>query len=390
MINLSEQTVIDSHCHAFLPEKESSIRSSFEQFLTLAIHPIPEEDMFNTFLYRQVIRELSRILESKGSHKEIVNKRNEMYKKDPKEYISLLFDDAKINVLLVDTGYPSEEFTGYSIEPEVFGEFVPSEIKTIFRIDNVVLRLAKNRTSFDDAVESFQQTVDDAVKKGGAVGLKTVIAYRTGLEVQRHPLNEVSKAYERLSKKAKSGESVRTVFSPSKEVKTVMDHFVFLTAEKSVDLDVPLQIHVGIGDAPIIDLRKANPVLLHDFITDDSLKNAKLVLTHGGYPWIEEAGFLVNSYPNVFLDVSETVPFISIGLANKLTNLFEMAPTNKIMYGSDGYNIPELFWISALETKRALSRVLNELVESDTIEADWALEIAEQILSKNTERIYKL
>jgi predicted TIM-barrel fold metal-dependent hydrolase len=67
-----------------------------------------------------------------------------------------------------------------------------------------------------------------------------------------------------------------------------------------------------------------------------------------------------------------------------------MTPTNKIMYGSDGYNIPELFWISALETKRALSRVLNELVESDTIDVDWALEIAEQILSKNTKRIYKL
>jgi predicted TIM-barrel fold metal-dependent hydrolase len=98
----------------------------------------------------------------------------------------------------------------------------------------------------------------------------------------------------------------------------------------------------------------------------------------------------VNSYPNVFLDLSETIPFISIGIADKLMKLFEMTPTNKIMYGSDGYNIPELFWISALETKRALSRVLNELVESDTIDVDWALEIAEQILSMNTKRIYKL
>jgi len=390
VINLSEQTLIDSHCHAFLPEKESSIRSSFEQFLTLAVHSIPQEDMFNTFLYRQVIRELSRVLECKGSHKEIVNKRNEAYRKDAKEYIQLLFDDAKIETLLVDTGYPSEEFTGYSVEPEVFSEIVPSEIKTIFRIDNVVLRLAQKQPSYEEAVEGFKQTVIDAVKKEGSVGLKTVIAYRTGLEIQRHPINEVSEAYENLAKRLKSGESIQTVFSPTQEVKTVMDHFVFLTAEKSVELDVPLQIHTGMGDAPIIDLRKANPVLLHDFITDESLKKAKLVLTHGGYPWIEESGFLVNSYPNLFLDFSETIPFISIGIADKLMKLFEMAPTNKIMYGSDGYNIPELFWISALETKSALSRVLNDLVESDTIDVDWALEIGEQILSKNTERLYKL
>jgi predicted TIM-barrel fold metal-dependent hydrolase len=193
-----------------------------------------------------------------------------------------------------------------------------------------------------------------------------------------------------MAEKAKSAESWQSILTPSKEVKAVMDHFVFLTAEKSVELDVPLQIHVGMGDAPIIDLRIANPILLHDFITDDSLKKAKLVLTHGGYPWIEEAGFLVNSYPNVFLDLSETIPFISIGIADKLMKLFEMTPTNKIMYGSDGYNIPELFWISALETKRSLSRVLNELVESNTIDVDWALEIAEQILSMNTKRIYKL
>ena len=390
MINLSQQAVIDSHCHAFQPEREPSIRSSFEQFLTLAIHPIPQEDMFNTFLYRQVIRELSRILECKGSHKDIVECRQKRYQKDPEQYIKMLFDDARIDMILLDTGYPSEVFTGYSVEPGVFSKIVPSEIKTIFRIDNVVVDLVQKYSSLNDAIEKFQQIVDNAVKNNGAVGLKTVIAYITGLEVQRHPLNEVSSSYKNMAEKAKSAESWQSILTPSKEVKAVMDHFVFLTAEKSVELDVPLQIHVGMGDAPIIDLRIANPILLHDFITDDSLKNAKLILTHGGYPWIEEAGFLVNSYPNVFLDLSETIPFISIGIADKLMKLFEMTPTNKIMYGSDGYNIPELFWISAIETKRALSRVLNELVESDTIDVDWALEIAEQILSKNTKRIYKL
>ena len=390
MINLSRQKVIDSHCHAFLPMKESSIRSSFEQFLTLAIHPIPKEDMFNTFLYRQVIRELSRVLECKGSHKEIVEVRQKRYRKDPEGYIKMLFDDARIEMILLDTGYPSEVFTGYSVEPEVFAKFVPSDIKTIFRIDNIVVSLVQNYSSFNDAVEKFQQIVDKAVKNDGAVGLKTVVAYITGLEVQRHPYEEASNSYECMAEKAKSAESWQSILTPSKEVKTVMDHFVFLTAEKSVELDVPLQIHTGMGDAPIIDLRKANPVLLHDFITDESLKKAKLVLTHGGYPWIEESGFLVNSYPNLFLDFSETIPFISIGIADKLMKLFEMAPTNKIMYGSDGYNIPELFWISALETKSALSRVLNDLVESDTIDVDWALEIGEQILSKNTERLYKL
>lgn len=56
MLYISEQPVIDSHCHTFLPEKETD---PFEQYLTLATHPVPKEDMVHTFIYRQVVRELS-------------------------------------------------------------------------------------------------------------------------------------------------------------------------------------------------------------------------------------------------------------------------------------------------------------------------------------------
>ncbi len=126
----------------------------------------------------------------------------------------------------------------------------------------------------------------------------------------------------------------------------------FLTAEKSVELDVPLQIHVAIGDATIIDLRIANPILLSDLMTDESLKDAKLVLTHGGHPWVEESGFLLNSYSNVFLDLSETIPLISIGIADKLKKLFEMTPTNKIMYGSDGCNVLSYFGFHHLKPRK--------------------------------------
>jgi len=184
--------------------------------------------------------------------------RQKRYQKDPEQYIKMLFDDARIDMILLDTGYPSEVFTGYSVDSGVFSKIVPSEIKTIFRIDNVVVDLVQKYSSLNDAIEKFQQIVDNAVKNNGAVGLKTVIAYITGLEVQRHPLNEVSSSYKNMAEKAKSAESWQSILTPSKEVKAVMDHFVFLTAEKSVELDVPLQIHVGMGDAPIIDLRIAN------------------------------------------------------------------------------------------------------------------------------------
>lgn len=387
MIDLSEHPVVDGHCHAFLPEKETE---SFEQYLTLADHPVPRIDMINTFIYRQVVRELSRILDVKGTHEEIVEERHKRYKQDRVGYIKLLFEDANIETLLVDTGYPAEEFSGYSIDLKDFSKLVPSEVREIFRIDLVVYDVLKSQLPFDVAVERFREQTRNAVKNG-AVGLKSVIAYRTGLEIQRSTEDEVRKVYDKFIAEARSGKSVRDILSSrSKHVKTVYDYFVFLGVEDSVELDVPFQMHVGMGDAPFIDLRIANPILLHDLINDESGKNAKIVLTHGGYPYLEEAGFLVNAYPNVFLDLSETIPFISVGIKEKLLNLFEMAPTTKIMYGSDGYNIPELHWISSIQTKKALSAALNELLESKEIDEEWAHEIAKDFLSENAKKIYKL
>ena len=387
MLDLLKYPVVDSHCHAFLPEKETD---SFEQYLTLADHPVPKRDMVNTFLYRQVVRELARVLNVKGTHEEIVKERYKRYKQDPVEYIKLLFEDANIDTLLVDTGYPTEEFSKYSIDLKDFTKLVPSEVREIFRIDKVVYNLLKSQLPIDEAIEEFHEQIKNAVKNG-AVGLKSAIAYRTGLEIQRNTEDEVRKVYDIFINEARSGKPIRDILSSrSKHAKTFHDYFVFLGIDASVKLDIPLQMHVGIGDPPYIDLRLSNPILLHYLINDKSAKNAKIILTHGGYPYLEEAGFLVNSYPNVFLDLSETIPFISIGIKEKLLNIFEMAPTTKIMYGSDGYNIPELHWISSIQTKKTLSAALNELLASKEIDEEWAYEIAKDFLSKNAKRIYKL
>ena len=126
------------------------------------------------------------------------------------------------------------------------------------------------------------------------------------------------------------------------------DFLVFQTLEACLRHDIPLQLHTGVGDSPIIDLRNSNPLLLINILKDEHFGKAKIVLVHAGYPYTAEAGYLANNYPNVFIDVSEMNPFASIGIEPKLLELMEMAPLTKLFYGSDGYNIPELFWFSAV------------------------------------------
>lgn len=387
MLDLSKQPVVESHCHAFLPDKETK---PFEQYLTLSEGPVPKIDMVSTLLYRHVVCELSRVLEIDGRHEEILEERHKRYKRDPVGYIRLLFEDANIETLLVDTGYPGKLFSGYSIDLKDFSEIVPCRVREIFRIDTVIYDLLENQLPFDDAVEHLHGRIK-RVFKGGAVSLKSVVAYRTGLEIRRNGEEVVRKAHDELLAEVGSGRSIRDILTGrSKQIKTVYDYLVFLGVEDSVSLNVPFQIHVGMGDTPSIDLRISNPILLRELINDGSSREARIVLTHWGYPYVEEAGFLVSTYPNVFLDLSETMPFTGVGIKEKLRGLLSIAPATKLMYGSDGFNIPELHWFSSIQTKRVLSAVLNEMLGSGEMEEEWAYEAARQFLRENARRVYKL
>jgi len=379
--------VVDSHCHAFLPQKETQ---SFETYVTLTGLPMEKEHLVNSLLYRIIVSELKKTLKIDGFSSQVVDERNRRYRQNPEQYIQTLFRDAGIDTLLVDTGYPSEFFSGYSVPLEVFSDMVQCKVNEIYRIENLVIKLLTRHSNLDQAVEEFNHTIDAKIKDD-IVALKSVIAYRTGLSVVKIPEEEVKKAYNSVITSLQSGsEILKEVRKKTLDIKTVFDHFLFEAIGICHERDIPLQIHVGMGDIPGIDLRTSNPILLQELVSDPEALEVKIILTHGGYPYLREAGFLAATYPNVFIDFSETVPFSSIGAGNMLRSLFEMTPVTKIMYGSDCFNIPELAWISALLAKKELESTLNNIQKKWNLDDEWTNSVALKILSENAKRVYKL
>ena len=62
---------------------------------------------------------------------------------------------------------------------------------------------------------------------------------------------------------------------------------------------------------------------------------AKIVLLHSSYPYTRDAGYLTAVYPNVFLDFGEIFPFLSAeGQTSVVRQMFELAPTNKLLWSS--------------------------------------------------------
>jgi len=386
MTKFSGLPVVDAHCHPFLPEKESK---PFEAYLTLSDLPQRYEDLTSTMLYHLVMRELGRILNLKGEAK-IIEERQRRIKADPSTYINTLFDDAEIEALLVDSGYPFKELTGYEIDLGDFSDMIGREVYEIFRLEVAVYGLLKGLVPFDEAVEDMRTQIKDAIK-GGVVALKSIIAYRTGLDYRAWDEGVARRSWGEMTRLVRRGKKPGDVLSERNDRnKSVYDTFLMVGVEEAGRLDVPIQIHTGMGDSPSMDLRIANPAHLYGLLQDERTRGAKLVLTHGGYPYVEEAAFLTSAYPNVYLDLSETIPFTSVGMKNRLIGLLEMAPTTKIMYGSDGFNVPEIHWFAAVQTKRALTAVLGEFTEHGECSEEDALRIARGFLADNVRRLYRL
>ena len=387
LMDLKSLKVVDSHCHAFAPERENQ---PFERYLTLSALPIERKDLVNSLLYRIVVSEMGRLLKKEGPHTNVVEERNKRYRQDPKQYIKTLFRDAGIEVMLVDTGYPSELYSGYSVPLDEFSAMVQCRVHEVYRVENLVISLLDKRLGLDEATEEFNRVIDAKVK-AGAVALKSVIAYRTGLEVERRSDEEVRRAHRDIMSTLDSGRDLMGyVRSKAPPVKTIFDFFLYEAVRCCSRHRVPLQIHVGMGDVPGIDLRTSNPLQLQELIADDETRETRIVLTHGGYPYLEEAGFLAATYPNVYIDFSETIPFVSVGAGNRLMSLLEMTPVTKLMFGSDCFNVPELAWVSALIAKKELASTLDVLVEKWRLDEEWAIEAAKGILAGNAESLYKL
>ena len=67
-----------------------------------------------------------------------------------------------------------------------------------------------------------------------------------------------------------------------------------------------------------------------------------------------------------------------------------MAPTNKIMYGSDGFNAPEVFWIASIICRESLGQAMDELINRNFIDEDFANKSIKAILRENAKILYNV
>lgn len=71
--------------------------------------------------------------------------------------------------------------------------------------------------------------------------------------------------------------------------------------QKCIDFDIPVMIHTGIKALQWQSLKYNNPLYVDDIATN--FPDLKIVMCHGGYPWVEEFIVVAYSNPNIWVDL---------------------------------------------------------------------------------------
>jgi uncharacterized protein len=230
--------------------------------------------------------------------------------------------------------------------------------------------------------EALTAALED-VRAGGHVALKSIAAYRTGLDIREWSREEAEASFREYRRSALNG-FARLVHKP------LLDSLLHVAFALAADQEVPVQFHVGYGDADT-DLLLGNPLHLRAVLGKPDYRALPVVLLHECYPYTRQGGYLAAVYENVYLDLSYGIPLLGYGEMLGFTRqALGVAPTSKLVYSSDGIGVPELHWMSAIDGRRVLGEVLGELVtygETSLTEAEAA---GESIVRGNAIRLYRL
>jgi hypothetical protein len=329
----------------------------------------------STLYFSRMVNDLARFLETAPDIESVLNERNAQVAIDYRDYVRRLWADAGLETVVFDFGMPLPMLDIDEVSAEL-----PIEVVPIYRIEPLIADLLKQDLGWSEFKETYDSAISEGLSSGRYRGVKSIIAYRTGLDIS--PLARTAdqglQALDAIKRGLGGG-----------SMKQLRDHLLCRAIELCVEYDVPMQIHTGMGDVEV-NLVLCRPSYLLDLLRFPTYRACRVLLVHAGYPYHREAAYMANVLPRTYLDISEGIPFASSAAWEIMEGAVSMAPLNKICYGSDGYQLPEIMYTSAKLGKQALQDVMNGLVATGMlVEAD-AQRAAAGILSDNARELYKL
>jgi predicted TIM-barrel fold metal-dependent hydrolase len=376
MLDLTTIPILDHHCHALLRRAAPFTALEFQRFFTESSDPtICANHVPNSLFYRWAIKELATFLGCEQTPAAVLATRGGV---DPAELAQRLFTDANIAILLLDYGFQSSDNYSY----QELRDYLPCRIEPILRLETLAQDLIVQHETFEQMVAAYVATVESA-RAGGHVAFKSIAAYRTGLQIQPATKADARAIFQTLKAQATRDGTVRLAHKP------LNDYLLLLALEIAEQQALPVQFHTGFGDNDL-DMLLANPFHMRYLFECGKYNNVQFVLLHAGYPYVRELGYLAAVYPNVWIDMGLAIPHLTVEIPTLWRQVLALTPTSKVLFSTDAYSIPEIFWLAARWGRWGLSQILEELIALGAFTATEAEAAAQQMLYQNAAALYQI
>jgi len=377
LIELASIPILDHHCHAFLNRKEPYTPLEFQRFFSEGgDNGIVREHTPNSVYFRWAVKGLAHFLGCQPSTEAVLATRSAI---PLKELAARMLADANIQALFIDYGLAGADRMSV---PEMKACLPTCHIEPVLRLETTAEELIVKHETFDQVMEAFVYTVEDA-RSSGHIALKSIVAYRTGLAIRETSKAEAAKAFDQVKERARRDGRVRLADKP------LNDYLIRCALEVAEKQLLPVQFHTGLGDSDL-DLLSANPLHMRPLFESSRYKHVPFVLLHAGYPYVRELGYLASIYSNVWMDVGLAIPFATVDIPSMWRQALSLTPISKIAFSTDAYSIPDIFWLAAHWGRRGLALVLDELMALGAFTREEVLDAAHQILHGNAEKLYEV
>ena len=269
---------------------------------------------------------------------------------------------------IIDPGWGAGEL----VDMDRFVELSQGRVSRLVRLESVaehVLAQGADGRTFPDM---FRHEL--ASQADGAVGFKTICAYRCGFDIDwKRPDDErVGRAVDAMDAAGRMRLTDPVVAS-------------FIVPE-AMAYGLPIPSHVGLGDRDV-DLRHSNPLELRDLLVEMEDKGVPAVLLHC-WPFERESSYLCQNFTNVYMDVGLAMYLTGAQAVDPLERAMGLCPFPRLLYSSDAWGLPELHYLGARVFRDALRALLSRWVTSGDWTFDDACRVADMIGHGNAERLY--
>ena len=318
--------LIDNHAHNLL--RPHGLKTHDFLTITTEAHGDALEDTPTSLSHLRALRQLRELYElpNDADWAAIQGKRVELVERDADTLVKKCFHGTQ--TILLDDGLDDEDsMEHYSWHDK----YTLSPCKRIVRIEQIASHLLstlhqQNKLPMGDAladeeavslgwytfITAFEEAIANFVADPDVAGFKSVVCYRTGLDVEMGKDIEISERGLRSFRRHFLHDCVARKFRV--EAKGMNDALVVSTCKliaagyRQSNTAKPFQFHTGLGDNDI-SLLDANPACLQPLIKN--FPTVPIVLLHCSYPYTREAGYLASVYRNVYLDIGEIFPMVS-------------------------------------------------------------------------------